>query len=258
VAPGAVTWVSLADRLMEFPTALAGVALGVVLTPLLAAAKASDGPQGVEFSGLLDWGLRLVLLLALPCAVALLVFAEPLTAVLYHYGKFGALDVAQTARAVQGYGLGLLGIVAIKVLAPGFYARQDMRTPVRIAIVVLIATQLMNLVLVPWLGAAGLAASIGLGAMLNAGWLLIGLQRCGAYRPAAGWLGFGLRVGFAAAAMGGLLLLAVMQLDWLAMDKLLRAGAMAATIAAAGASYLGLLLLLRVDLRRLMRRRAAS
>ncbi len=261
IAPGAVTWVSMADRLMEFPTALAGVALGVVLTPLLAAAKVSDGPiagRGGEFSALLDWGLRLVLLLALPCAAALLLFATPLTAVLYHYGHFGAADVQQTARAVQGYGLGLLGIVAIKVLAPGFYARQDLRTPVRIALVVLVCTQLLNLLTVPWLGAAGLAASIGLGALLNAGWLLLGLRRCGAYQPAAGWGGYGLKLLLATAAMGLLLLLIATRLDWLAMGKLLRAGAMAGSIAGAGMVYFAALWLLRVDLRQLLRRQARS
>lgn len=258
IEAGAVTWVSMADRLMEFPTALAGVALGVVLTPLLAAAKAGDLEQGREFSGLLDWGLRLVMLLALPCAVALLVFAEPLTAVLYHYGRFRASDVLQTAAAVQGYGLGLIGIVAIKVLAPGFFARQDLRTPVRIAIVVLIVTQLLNLVLVPQLGAAGLAASIGLGALLNAGWLYVGLRRCGAYRPGPGWWGFATKLVLAAAAMGAVLGVAASQLDWLGMDKLLRAGWMAVCLSGASALYLGLLLVLRVDLRQLMRRRAAA
>lgn len=256
IAPGAVTWVSLADRLMEFPTALAGVALGVVLTPLLAAAKA--GEAQAEFSGLLDWGLRLVLLLALPCTVALLVFATPLVAVLFHYGKFQVGDVAQTAAAVMGYGVGLLGIVAIKVLAPGFYARQDLRTPVRIAIAVLVLTQLINLVSVPQLGAAGLAVSIGIASLVNAGWLLRGLRRSGAYQPAAGWARLLLKVGLAAAGMGGLLALLAWQIDWLGMDKLLRAGLMAGSIAAASALYIGLLLLLRVDLRQLMRRRAQS
>ena len=256
IGPGAVTWVSMADRLMEFPTALAGVALGVVLTPLLAAAKANN--TGAEFSSLLDWGLRLVLLLALPCAVALLVFATPLTAVLFHYGKFLAADVAQTASAVQGYGIGLVGIVAIKVLAPGFYARQDVRTPVRIAIVVLVFTQLLNLGLVPWLGAAGLAASIGLGALLNAGWLWFGLRRVGAYRPAAGWVAYALRLGLAATAMGALQWLLASRLDWLSMAKLPRVGVMALALAGSALLYFGLLLLLRVDLRALLRRRAAS
>jgi putative peptidoglycan lipid II flippase len=254
IGPGAATWVTLADRLMEFPTALAGVALGVVLTPMLSAAKAQG--SGEDFSALLDWGLRLVVLLALPCAVALLVFAQPLVAVLYHYGAFQASDVEQTARAVQGYGLGLIGIVAIKVLAPGFYARQDIRTPVKIAVGVLVVTQLLNVVLVPHLGAAGLAASIGLGALVNAGFLWWGLRRQGAYVAAPGWLGFVLRVAMAAVALGLVLVLARQHWDWLALGKLARAGWMAAVVVGASAVYGAMLLALRVDLRALMRRRA--
>ncbi|MBB5206116.1 putative peptidoglycan lipid II flippase [Inhella inkyongensis] len=255
VGPGAATWISLADRLMEFPIALAGVALGVVLTPLLAAAKAEE--RGGEFSGLIDWGLRLVLLLGLPCALALGLFAEPLVAVLYHHGEFTAADLTQTARAVQGYGLGLIGLLAIKILAPGFFARQDTRTPVRIALVVLVFTQLMNALWVPQLGAAGLALSIGLGALLNAGWLLFGLRRAGAYRPAPGWLGLGLKCLLAALCMGGLQWQLALQLDWVGMDKLLRAGVMAASLLGSSLLYFGVLALLRVDLRALLRRQAS-
>jgi putative peptidoglycan lipid II flippase len=254
IGPGAATWVTLADRLMEFPTALAGVALGVVLTPLLSAAKAKA--SDADFSALLDWGLRLVLLLALPCAVALLVFAQPLVAVLYHYGAFQAADVAQTARAVQGYGVGLMGIVAIKVLAPGFYARQDTRTPVKIALVVLVVTQLLNLALVPQLGAAGLAASIGLGALINAAWLWWGLRRCGAYQARAGWWGFALRVVLAVTAMGALLYVAQQQLPWLGLHKGERAAWMAGVLSAAALVYGVALTLLGVNLRALMRQRA--
>ena len=255
IAPGAATWVSFADRLMEFPIALAGVALGVVLTPLLAAAKAQE--QAADFSDLIDWGLRLVLLLGLPCALALLVFAKPLVAVLYHMGAFTPADVEQTALAVRGYGVGLVGLLALKILAPGYFARMDTRTPVRVAVVVLVFTQLLNLVLVKPLGAAGLALSIGLGALLNAGWLLVGLLRNGAYRPAAGWWGFGLRVILAALVMGGLLAALAMQLDWITMNKWWRAGAMAASLLSSVLLYFGLLLALRVDLRALMRRRAS-
>src|SRR6185295_8261558 len=119
---------------------------------------------------MLDWGLRLVVLLAVPAGIALLVFAKPLVATLFHYGAFRDFDVTQVSAALAAYGVGLVGLVAIKVLAPGFYAEQDMRTPVRIAVSVLVITQLLNLALVPWLkqwglGHAALALSIGIGAL---------------------------------------------------------------------------------------------
>ncbi|WP_342129444.1 murein biosynthesis integral membrane protein MurJ [Hydrogenophaga sp. OTU3427] len=210
---GSVSWLSYADRLMEFPTALLGVALGVVLLPQLAAAKAKSDTE--RYSGLLDWGLRLVVLLAVPSAVALLTFAHPLVAVLYHYGAFSDADVRQTALALMGYGLGLLGLIAIKVLAPGYYASQDIRTPVKIAVVVLLFTQAMNVVFVPWLAHAGLALSIGLGALLNATWLLLGLLRRGTYRPAPGWWRFVLQVVAASAVLAIYLLWASSGLSWL-------------------------------------------
>lgn len=251
---GAVSWLTYADRLMEFPTALLGVALGVVLTPQLAAAQARDDAQA--YSALLDWGLRLVVLLALPAAVALLTFAEPLVAVLYHYGRFTAADVQQTRMAVMGYGLGLIGLVGVKVLAPGFYARQDLRTPVRIAIVVLVCTQLMNLAFVPWLGVAGLALAIGLGAVLNAGWLLVGLRRRGSYRAEPGWLPFLLRVLPATALLGCGLGWVSSHFDWMALRNQpgLRIGLLFGTIVVAAAAYFGFLLATGLKLRQFLRR----
>jgi putative peptidoglycan lipid II flippase len=215
---GSVSWLTYADRLMEFPTALLGVALGVVLMPQLAASRAANDTD--KYSAMLDWGLRLVVLLAVPSAVALLTFAQPLVATLYHYGAFTDGDVLQTTRALMGYGLGLLGLVAIKVLAPGFYANQDIRTPVRIAIVVLVLTQLMNLVLVPYLQHAGLALAIGIGALINAGWLLVGLIRRGSYRPLPGWGRFGLQVALASALLAVFLLWAAQALSWTGMRSL--------------------------------------
>jgi putative peptidoglycan lipid II flippase len=251
---GSVSWLSYADRLMEFPTALLGVALGVVLMPQLAAARAAG--DAARYSAMLDWGLRLVLALALPCAVALLVFSEPLVATLYHYGAFGERDVAMTTHALMGYGLGLLGLVAIKVLAPGFYADQDIRTPVKIAVAVLVITQLLNLVLVPWFAHAGLALSIGLGAMLNALWLLLGLRRRGSFQPLPGWRRFALQVLLASAVLGGGLYAAAAGLDWTALrsQPWVRIGLMAAVITAAAGVYLGLLRLLGVNFRQLLGR----
>ncbi len=216
VAVGAVSWLTYADRLMEFPTALLGVALGVVLLPQLSAAEAQA--DAARYSELLDWGLRLVLLLALPCALALLIFPVGLVSVLYHYGRFASADVAATVMALRGYGVGLLGIVAIKVLAPAFYARGDIRTPVQIAIGVLLATQAMNVLFVPWIGHAGLALSIGLGALINAGLLLSGLLRAGKFKAGPGWVGFGLKVLLANLALGGALAWAAQGVDWIGLQ----------------------------------------
>jgi putative peptidoglycan lipid II flippase len=239
LAPGSVSWLSYADRLMEFPVALLGVALGVVLMPQLAAAKAAD--DAARYSAMLDWGLRLVVLLAIPCAIALLTFSRPLVAVLYHYGAFSARDVQMTALALTGWGVGLLGVVAVKVLAPGYYASQDIRTPVRIAVVVLVFTQLLNLVLVPWLQHAALALSIGIGALLNAVWLLLGLLRRGSYKPLPGWGVFSLQVLAASALLAVFLMWANSAFEWTRLQDraLLRVGLLALLVAGAAALYLG-------------------
>ena len=252
LAAGSVTWVWYADRLMEFPTALLGVALGVVLTPQLAAARASG--DEARYSQMLDWGLRLVLLLALPCAAALLVFGTPLIATLFHHGRFAASDVHRVALALSGYGVGLLGLVAVKVLAPGYYASLDIRTPVKIAVVVLVLTQAMNVVLVPLLQHAALTLSIALGALINAGWLLTGLIRRGSYRPLGGWGVFGAQVLGATLLMSGFLLWGARSFDWLALAALPRAGLLAAFVSAAAAIYFAALLASGVRLRQLLRR----
>jgi len=241
---------------MEFPTALLGVALGVVLMPQLAAARA--GGDAARYSAMLDWGLRLVVLLAVPSAVALLVFAQPLVSTLFHYGAFRDSDVAQVALALAGYGTGLVGLVAIKVLAPGYYASHDMRTPVRIAVVVLVITQLLNIVLVPWLRHAGLALSIGLGAMVNAGWLLMGLRRRGSYEPSPGWGRFLLQVVAATALLAVFLIWAAHAFAWTGMrhrdEEWLRAGLLAGLIAAAALLYFGALAAAGMKLRQVLHR----
>lgn len=250
---GSVSWLTYADRLMEFPTALLGVALGVVLLPQLSAARAADDAD--RYSGLLDWGLRWVVLLAVPSAVALLTFAQPLVAVLYNYGAFSSTDVQQTAAALMGYGVGLVGLIAIKVLAPGFYARQDIRTPVKIAIGVLIFTQIMNYVLVPYFAHAGLALAIGLGALLNAGLLLAGLRRQGAYVPLPGWGRFILQVVAGSALLAVFLMWAGTSMQWVQVTQVWqRVGAMVMVIGGAGVVYLGALLLSGVQLRQFVKR----
>ncbi|HEX4511839.1 MAG TPA: lipid II flippase MurJ, partial [Burkholderiaceae bacterium] len=238
------------------PTALLGVALGVVLIPQLSAAQARGDP--VVYSGLIDWGLRLVLLLALPCSMALVLFAQPLLAVLFHYGRFTAEDVAQTVLPLRGYGCGLLGIVGVKVLAPGYFAQLDIRTPVRIAMMVLVCTQLLNLFFIAGLGwgVGALATSIGLGAVLNAGWLLTGLLRRGLYRPQPGWAGFAARVALATLALGAGLAWAAQAIDWIGLraHPFERAGLMAAVLGGVAALYFAVLAACGLDLRQFARR----
>lgn len=237
LTPGSVSWLTYADRLMEFPTAMLGVAIGVVLMPQLSAAKAAG--DAAKYSAMLDWGLRLVVLLAVPCGVALLTFAQPLVATLYHYGAFTDRDVQQTTTALMGYGAGLLGLVAIKVLAPGFYASQDIKTPVRIAVAVLVVTQLLNLAFVPFLQHAGLALAIGIGALINALWLLIGLKRRGSYTPAPGWGVFTLQVLAASALLAVFLLWSAGAVNWIGLKghSLERIGLLALVLLVSAALY---------------------
>ena len=233
---GSVSWLYYADRLMEFPTGVLGVALGTILLPSLSRSHAEGGAE--EFSRLLDWGLRLTLLLAAPAALALALLATPLVATLFHHGAFDAHDVAMTRDALVAYSVGLAGLILVKVLAPGFYARQDIRTPVRIALVTLAATQVMNLVFVWPLRHAGLALAIGLGACLNAALLYRGLRRAGVYVPQPGWGRFLGRLALAMVVMGAVLWFAAGDAaQWLSGGVLARAGRLAGVVAAGAATY---------------------
>jgi putative peptidoglycan lipid II flippase len=249
LAQGSVSWLSYADRLMEFPTALLGVALGTILLPSLSKAHANQDTQ--EYSSLLDWGLRLTCLLALPSAVGLATLSEPLTATLFHYGKFNDLAVRMTSYALIAYGIGLIGLILVKILAPGFYAKQDIRTPVKIAIAVLIATQCMNLVFVPMFAHAGLALSIGIGACMNAALLFVGLRRRKLYTPAAGWPRFLAKLLIALVLLGITALWTSSYFDWLSLKSspLLRVGALAFVLSCCGVVYFGTLVALGFRLR---------
>lgn len=196
---GSISWMYYADRLMEFPSGILGVALGTILLPSLSR-HASSGDRE-RFSRLLDWGIRLCLLLALPATVGLGLLAKPLTMTLFMHGKFTMYDVTMTSYALIAYAVGLLGIILVKVLAPGFYSCQDIKTPVKIAIFVLICTQLMNIVFIGPFKHAGLALSIGLGAYINAGNLAYFLVKKGLYQPQSGWGKFLSRLVIAIVAM---------------------------------------------------------
>jgi len=243
LASGSVTWLSFADRLMEFPTALLGTALGTVLLPSLSASHARDDKEG--YNALLNWGLRLVILLGLPAALGMALLADGLVATLFNYGAFNAYDVSQTRLAVMAYSVGLLGLLAVKILAPGFYAKQDIRTPVKIAIGVLVLTQIFNAIFVPLFAHAGLALSIGLGATVNALCLLFMLHRRGVYSPGPGWGKFALRILPPIVVLGAVLLASRHWLNWieLAGHPALRAGWLAGVLLAAGAAYFAALFL---------------
>ncbi|MEX6501638.1 murein biosynthesis integral membrane protein MurJ [Pseudomonas zhanjiangensis] len=250
---GSVSWMYYADRLMELPAGVLGVALGTILLPALSKTHASADRQ--EYSRLLDWGLRLSFLLALPSAVALAVLAEPLTVSLFQYGKFAAHDALMTQRALMAYAVGLLGIILVKILAPGFYARQNIRTPVRIAVVTLVATQLMNLALIGPLAHAGLALAIGLGACLNAGLLYWQLRKGDYFQPQPGWGLFLVKLLLAVAAMGGVLALAMHFMPaWSEGNMLLRLLRLGGLVSIGLVSYFGMLLLLGFRLRDFARR----
>ena len=224
LANGSVSWLYYADRLMEFPTGMLGVALGTILLPSLSKSY-SDKADG-EYSALMDWGLRLTFMLALPAAVALAVLAVPLVCALFHYGRFTEHDVWMTQQALVAYSLGLLGLIMVKVLAPGFYARQDIKTPVKIAIFTLFSTQVMNLLFVWKWQHAGLALAIGLGACLNASLLYYHLRKAAVYQPRAGWMVFLVKVIIAVSVMAGVLFwLSGSSESWLhyrAHEKMLR------------------------------------
>lgn len=199
---GSVSWLYYADRLMEFPSGLLGAALGTILLPSLSKCFASNNT--VEYSKLMDWGLRLTIMLTLPAALALGMIAVPLLATFFQRGAFTASDVLMTSQALIGYSIGLIGMILVKILAPGFYARQDIRTPVKIGIVTLIATQAMNALFAYGLHLhhAGLALSIGLGACLNSAILFHYLRKHGIYQPEPGWARFFLKIGIAVCALG--------------------------------------------------------
>jgi putative peptidoglycan lipid II flippase len=237
---GSVSWLNFADRLLEFPAGMLGAALGTILLPSLSKLHADE--RGTEFSALLDWGLRLTLLLALPAALALVLLAVPLISTLFQYGKFSAEAVFQTRDALIAYSVGLTGMMLIKVLAPSFYARQDIRTPVKIAIISLIATQLMNLVFIGPLKHAGLALSIGLAACLNAGLLYIGLRRRKVYTPQPGWGRFALQVLAALTAMGVVLWFGAGDPQvWIARSAVQRLQWLTAIVVGGAASYFAVL-----------------
>ncbi len=211
---GSVSWLYYSDRLVEFPLGVFGVALATVILPSLSR-KHADA-SAAEFSHTLDWALRWALLIGAPATVALAILAGPLLATLFQYGEFTAEDVRMASRSLTAYALGLQAFIMVKVLAPGFYARQDTRTPVRIGIIAMVANMGFNIILIFPLAHAGLALATALSSTLNAGLLLHRLRRDRIYLPASDWPRFSIQLLAANLLMGTILWLGVGDLStWL-------------------------------------------
>ncbi len=209
---GSVTWLYLSDRMVELPLGIFGIALATVILPKLSQKHAAGDPDA--FSHMLDWALRWVLVIALPAAVALAALSVPILSTLFLYGDFSAHDMEMAAVSLLVYSAGLIGFIMVKVLAPGYFARQDTKTPVKVGLVAMFANMAMNvLFVVPMLQLgwsaphAGLALATTLSSFINAALLYAGLRKKGVYHPQPGWLKLLLQSLFAATAMVAVLLL---------------------------------------------------
>jgi putative peptidoglycan lipid II flippase len=240
---GSISWLYYSDRLIEFPLGVLGVAIGTVILPRLSDQHAFASPE--RFSATLDWALRLVLVIALPAAVGIELLAAPLVATLFNHGDFTQRDVAMSAASVRAYAPGLVGFIAVKVLAPGYFARQDTRTPVRIGIQALVLSMSLNvafvllLVRTQWAPAhAGIAAATACSGLFNAAFLLAGLRKNGVYRARPGWRPLWAQILVASVAMTGVLLAALHAIgDWSSLGKLERAATLAVLVGGGAAVY---------------------
>ena len=245
---GSVSWLYYSDRLVELPLGVFGIAVATVILPSLSTKHAEKSSEA--FAKTLDWAVRMILLIAVPAALALTVLAEPLLFTLFQYGAMTAHDVDMAALSLRAYAVGLLAFMLIKVLAPGFYARQDTRTPVKIGIVAMVANMLFNLLLVFWLDHAGLALATSLSAFLNAGLLWLTLRREGVFVWQPGWVRYLSQLIPAVAVMVALLIWMMPGVEqWAAFGWQQRVFWLGSLVIAGGGSYLIMLVLAGLRLR---------
>ena len=242
---GSVSWLYYSDRLVEFPLGILGITLGTVILPRLSRQQARLHHE--DFSLTLDWGMRLVVLVGLPSALGLGLLAGPILSTLFQYGEFSAHDADMAARSLLAYSLGLPAFLLIKILAPGFYSRQDTRTPVRIAVTSMIANMVLNVLLVFPLAHAGLALATSLSAFLNAALLYRGLRKAGVYQPAPEWGRFWARILIANGAMAAVLLAVTpATTQWAEWGVISRATHIGLVICAALLTYILILLVVGI------------
>ena len=245
---GSVSWLYYSDRLAQLPLGVFAIAIAVVILPSLS--KKHAGKDQQQFSATLDWGLRMVLLIGVPSALALVLLATPLMATMFYRGEITDYDVQNMSLSLMAYGAGLLAFMLIKVLAPGFYARQDTKTPVKIGIRAMVANMVFNLPLVLLLAHTGLALATTLSAYLNAYWLFSGLRKAGYYQAQAGWGKWAMRILVANSVMAGVLVMMNPAIDqWMLFSEWQRAGWMLALVTAGVGCYGASLLLMGVRLR---------
>lgn len=249
---GSVSWLYYSDRLMEFPLGVFGVALATVVLPGLSKKAALKDWQGFEAD--IDFALRLVLIIGVPATFGLLLLAEPLIISLFFYGAFTEQDVTMSSMSLMAYAFGLLGFILVKILAPAFYARKDMKTPVKIAVAALLTNVVMNLALIGPFAHVGLAAATTLSAFMNAGLLYWFLVKQGIFTPLSGWKKLWFQVGVANAVLiGFVLFLRPETSEWLAFDAWIRLGWLLGLVAGAMGLYGSVLWGLGINPKRLLK-----
>ena len=214
---GSVSWLYYSDRLVELPLGVFAIAISTVILPSLSRQQASQSPEG--FRATMDWAIRMVLLIGIPAAIALIILAKPILMTLFQYGEMSVRDVTMASYSLQAYAVGLLAFMLIKVLAPGYFSRQDTKTPVRIGIKAMVANMILNIVFVVplhfyWqLGHIGLALATSCSALLNAGLLYQGLRKDGVYSPMSGMSATVVRIILATFAMGIVVFMCLPELE---------------------------------------------
>ncbi len=250
---GSVSWLYYSDRLMEFPLGVFGVALATVVLPGLSKKAANENWQGFQED--LDSALRLVFLIGIPAMLGLLVLAQPLVVSLFHYGAFTDFDVEMASMSLMAYSFGLLGFILVKILAPAFYARKDMKTPVKVAIVALVANMVFNLLLIGPFAHVGLAAATSISAFMNAGLLYWYLRKQEVFQPQSGWVKLSVQILLANIAMVGFILwVNPMSSEWLAFDVWARLGWLMMIVVGAISVYGMALLAVGLNPKRFMRK----